>query len=285
MSELPNMLASGTGAQPMLADRAAITTAVQQAISRYASAASDASAAFKASRDENERAIGEREAVLTELAALADAGKWSGDDLDAAVSTVLKNRNGDTASISTFGSEIKRCCRVAVRAYIPRYFKLAREAWDAEGEMIKNAPKGTGTVAPPKPLREAFARCYHLVVNYLAKEAADGRYYATAGELNLYAIKVLRDREIDPVRVLKRLAAIRKELSSFAADFPIEGITDCIEYLKDVSAADVKACAARAHTRDVDPGTPEPAPVANEPEPAQGPSELLNDALRDMNAA
>jgi hypothetical protein len=279
MSNLPNTQATGNGAQPKHEGKAEIEHHVRQALSKIASKADDVSAAREQYDTEREDAIGEREAIITTLAQAAIAGSWEGDDIDTAVKAVLDSRNDNKSpSVKTFASEVKRCCRATVRGHIANYFKIAHAAWDAEG-----AQEGDGV----KPLRKAFSRCYHLVVTNLAKEGNDNRrYYETEQDLVNFALRTLRDREIDYTRVSKRLKAIVKELRAFHADFPVEGIQTCVEYLDEVTADELKSCnPSNQYKPDTTPTPASEPEVASEPEPEDDEldaSDPVEDALRGM---
>lgn len=254
-----------------VASRADIAQAINSALGKFAGVANDVTEAREAFMAESATAIGEREKLLRELASKAHAGKWSGDDTAECVKDALKSRNSKSTSISTFAAEIKRACSQSVRANVGNLFDLAREAFDAEAASLAEDKKA------PAPLRKAFARYYHAVVQYGFKAAADGRVFADASDFVRFAMDTIRARQIDYKRVKARLDGIRKELQSFADDFPVDGITSCVEFLQSIEVDELRDCVV-----------PKAAPAADD-EPEQddervSSDDLLEDVLGDMKA-
>jgi hypothetical protein len=62
--------------------------------------------------------------------------------------------------------------------------------------------------------------------------------FTEAADLVSYAVTC--DPDLDYAKVAKRLASIRAQLDSFAKDFPVSGISDCADFLKDITEKDLK---------------------------------------------
>jgi hypothetical protein len=99
-------------------------------------------------------AVNARESQLVTLANFSASEVWSLSDIDTGVDTALKQRNGKDTSINTFASEIKRACHPNAREHVSSLAELAVNVWQAETEGDKDAPR---------PLRQAFARRYHML--------------------------------------------------------------------------------------------------------------------------
>lgn len=250
--------------------------AVTQALAMAGSAILDASDARSAANAESAKALNSRETIITRLANAAKAGGWSSDDLADTVKDVLKARNATKGAVAQFASEIKRACTARVRPHVEDLFKLAREAFDTEGEEVAAAQEA-GEKKPATPLRRAFSRSYHAAVAAF-KSVGDGeRDFRISEDFVEFANHVIRTRETNYNNVHKRLTKIRDELRAFHDDFPLDGIDACVEFLSAIKAADLKAC--------VD-ASPAPAahPAAEQDEPEQEPVEGASDILADINS-
>lgn len=254
---------------------------VSAAFAKVSAKDSDRKDANEVFQTASQDAIGERENLLTTLAGAAATAQWDGVSIEMAIDAAKAARNNQKdTSINTFSSEIKRAMHPSVRHHVGAMFTLAKSAWDDEGKLGKD---------DTKPLRKAYARRYHMVVGAMFNAAIAGNRPETATALNELALGVIRERELDYTAVHKRLVAIRAQLEAFARDFPVDGITTCAEFLSEVTVKDLKACVLRANTSE-----PETAPEASDAAatnddsadaPMPGVSDLLDDALRDMQAA
>ncbi len=223
--------------------------------------------------DASQSATNAREDALLALAAAATAGQWSKYEIDEGCAKAIERRNSKDNTIATFASEIKLACHPSVRAKLPTLRQCVTDAWDAEAAAYKADKK------LPRPIAKAFSRKYHAL-RACMKEVSEGREFAGTSAIVQFA--VARDPDLDHVRVAKRLQAIRKALQEFYADFPVEGLRDCDEFLAEIGKTELEA-ARKAKLEGVN----APAPEASEPEtvePAQGVSDLLDEALQDMGA-
>jgi len=108
-------------------------------------------------------------------------------------------------------------------------------------------------------------------------EAERGRVFSAPSEVVKWA--VANNPDIDYEKVHKRLRAIRGQLDAFAKDFPVEGLTTCVEFLDEIDADELKASREPA---PVATAVPEPAREP-EPEAASKPREAaLDDALSEI---
>lgn len=252
-----------------------VKSLVRGAIAKVNVADGDRSTANEAYKVAQQESGSVRETALIEVSEAAATHKWEGDVIEAAVEAVKAEHNtGDkkNTSVNTFASELRNAMRPGVRGKVRQMFATAEAAWDADKDA--------------KTLRRAFVRKYHMVVGHMFKAAQRGESLTTQA-LNEAGAAILRERELDYTAVHKRLKAIRAQLAAFAKDFPVDGITTCVEFLDEVDVKDLKACVTRAQQK-----APAPEPdTDSEPdtdddtsEPASS-SELLDEALRDLSAA
>lgn len=217
-------------------------------------------------------AVGVREKLLTTLAAASHQHKWDTDQIAAGVDAAhAKLNDKKNASINTFAAEIRKAIRPAVRGHVAKLFELASLAWDAEGAADK------GEV---KPLRKAYARRYHMVVGAMFDATLAGEMPTTIEDLNEAAVRKLRGQQLDAAKVFKRLEGILGQLRTFHADFPVEGIGTCVEFLQDVSIDDLKGALAN----DAAASTPEAVVEDATAEPVQGVVDVIEDVLAEMAA-
>lgn len=232
---------------------------------------------------EAEKTIGVRESLLTRLADQAHRGSWSNDDTADVIKGAIEAHKGNkkSSSLSTFASEVKLACDKRVRRHVTDTFSLAHGAWDAEANNDASDA--------PKPLRKAFSRCYHTAIAAFKATKDDGTTFEASEQLIDFANATIRNREIDYNRVAKRLKSIHEELSKVGDDFPVDGISMCVEFLKDVSVDDLKACRnAQSLTEDMAKEPDASEPEAAETAPAEGIVDLdsfMGDALADQRAA
>lgn len=291
MSDLTDTTVSGTGAQPAPSGttEAHGVADIQRHISAAFAEFDKVDAARKLAKSDadlaTDAAIGEREKKLRSLAAIAHKAAWSEDDTTEAVKKAIElhagNDKSKKSSLSTFASEIKLACGKRVRGHVADMFDLARTAWDDE-----RAAAATDSDAP-QPLKKAYSRLYHVVVQGMMRAAKDGWLVPTnAEELNEFALRAIEARRVDYKRVKARLDNIKKELQGFHDDFPVEGIAACIEFLGEVDTDDLKACRDRADAADAAKAD-EPEHVEPEQEDEAEPQtagDMLEDALRDQLA-
>lgn len=237
-------------------------------------------------------AVNAREGIMGVLAGAAAAGAWSAKEIEAAAKMAGQlGTNAETPkAVATFLGEAKRAMHPDVREEFADIVAVRNEAWDGE-QGAKALDKDTAT-----PIKKAFQRKYHLLVTLLG-EAGEGRFYTTADEVRAFAVS--RDPDHDPEKVARRLEKIREQLEAFVVDFPVQDITDCVEFLRAIGEEELVAArhAKLGSTPAPKPEKPtrpaKPAPVkpvatvvaAAEVEPAQGASELLDDVLNDFDGA
>lgn len=243
---------------------------VSQAFNSVKARDDDRGDANKALTEASQSATNEREAQLVRIAGVALSQSWDGTLTEMGVDAAKAARNNQKDnSINTFANELKRACHPTVRGSIGDMFALAGEAWDAE--------KG----AEDKPLHVAFKRKYHLVVGAMFSAAIAGTPMADQSALIEAALAVIRERERDYTMVAKRLKAIRDQLDKFAQDFPLDGITACVEFLDEVKVEDLRECVKPSSPMVAAPGvSPKPA---TEPEPIGGASDILSEINDDLS--
>lgn len=264
-----------TAADPWATD---YKLAVTQALSMASTAIGDATDARANANAESAKALNSRETIITRLANAAKVGGWSSDDLADTVKDVLKARNATKGAVAQFASEIKRACTARVRPHVEDLFKLAREAFETEGEEVAAAQEA-GEKKPATPLRRAFSRSYHAAIAAF-KSVGDGeRDFRISEDFVEFANHVIRTRETNYNNVHKRLMKIRDELRAFHDDFPLDGIDGCVEFLGEIKAADLKACV------DASPAPAQPAAEQDEPEqePVEGASDILSEINDDLS--
>jgi hypothetical protein len=131
-------------------------------------------------------AVNTREGQLVTLANISASEKWELSDIDSGVDTALKQRNGKDTAINTFASEIKRACHPHARYCVSSLRELAENVWNAE---ISQEDKSA-----PRPLRQAFARRYHMLQRMIGECIASERVLETPAEVVEWAI------ELDPAK-------------------------------------------------------------------------------------
>lgn len=243
-----------------------IKALVRSAVAKVNVADGDRSAASDVLKTAQTDSNSARETALIEVSEAAAQHKWEGDHVEAAIEAVKAEHNtGDkkNTSVNTFASQLRNAMRPGVRGKVRQMFATAETAWEAD--------------AKDKTLRQAFVRKYHMVVGHMFNAAQRGDEL-TAVSLNEAGLTILRERELDYTAVDKRLKAISAQLAAFAKDFPLEGITACVEFLGEVNVKDLKACVTRAA---------QPAPAdeqVEEDHTPQNTGDLLEDALKDLSA-
>lgn len=249
------------------------------------SAADDAKALAKAE-------VNTRESIMITLADLSQTGQWTNGEINLAAARAAEIRqaqgqgSNDTSSekaLATFIGESKRAMHPNVRSHVKRIIELRDEAWDNESYQLEADPKA------PKPLRKAFARKYHMLIQMFG-ETADGRVFSDHSEILDWAAACDPDLDLDKVK--KRLERIKQELVAFYTDWPVDDIQVCVDALNDVTEKALKASragnvvdlpvkpkAAEQTTTTVVPETSD-----DEPEVAEGAvdvSDLIDEALGD----
>lgn len=247
----------------------AVQSAVSKALASVVGADGERTEARDIFNTASEASGSAREAAIIALAAAATAGNWDSYSLEQGIEKALASRNGADNSVKTFANEIGRACAAPVRKHVPALFSLAKAAWDTEGELDKGAAR---------PLRKAFSRRYHMVVGPMFAEAAGGNVFAEAATLRDFAVE--RDPALDPARTAKRIAAIREQLKALHADFPLEGLGACDQYLAGITKEELKRARVNA-TTDASDAAPE-----IEPETETAPAgDLVDEALGDLISA
>jgi hypothetical protein len=97
----------------------------------------------------------------------------------------------------------------------------------------------------------------------------------------------------DPSKAFKRVKALRAQIQSMLDEFPdIEQLRACSEELGTITVEDFKNEQPKSQVEPTELRKPAPAPQApettdeaEETEPAMGVSDLLDEALRDIEAA
>lgn len=242
---------------------------VAQAFNSVKARDDDRGDANKVLAEASQSATNEREAQLVKIATVSREQSWDGTLTEMGVDAAKAARNNQKDnSINTFANELKRACHPTVRGTIGDMFALAGEAWDAEKD------------ADDKPLRAAFKRKYHLVVGAMFNAAISGAPMTEPEQLVEAALNVIRERERDYTMVAKRLKAIRDQLDKFAQDFPLDGITACVEFLDEIKVEDLRECVKPSSPKVAAPAV---QPKAAEPETVEGASDILAEINSDLS--
>jgi hypothetical protein len=195
---------------------------------------------------------GMREGIILTLANLSQTGQWSEREITAAASAAAQMSNNDKEkALATFIGETKRGMHPNVRAHAHTLSALRTTCWADETTQIALDKKC------PKPLRKAFSRSYHMLLQMFGEVAEGKRMFASREDVMAFAAD--RDPDLDYKKVLARLTAIHDTLARFHRDWPVEDIGLCVTTLMQIDEAVLKA------SRKVSPTVvtlkPTPAPV------------------------
>lgn len=239
----------------------------------------------------NEKTIGVRETVLTVLAREATRENWSESLTADAINAVVKNYKANdpkkAASIATFKSEIVLATKYSVRGRVADIFKVTREAFEDETVAAKDV-KDRAEKRAKSPIRTAFSRAYHTAIEALrAAEKQPRLQLDTVEDVASFAASVLKSRRIDYVRVKAQLDKIRGDLESFFGDFPVDGLQDCVDLLKEIGEADLKDARARMEAAQDADDAEDTAPEDTAPEDTapQNLDEQITNAMQELYAA
>lgn len=237
-------------------------------------------------QDASNEASNEREKFLVTLAEAANKDHWSQFEIDNGADKALAQRNTTDKdnSVKTFAAEIKRACHPNARKHVRKLSELANDVWDREIAQDKKLPR---------PCREAFARKYHLLQRLIG-EAIEKHVIESAPDVISFAVS--NDPRRNPERMFKKFKLLRDQLRELADDYPLDEIVTAVEGLHDLALADFKT-ADRSALKPTPEVSPEPekapedvsegedsAPEDHEAvEPAQGVSDLLDEALKDIS--
>jgi hypothetical protein len=246
---------------------AAVATEIHKALSGVVAADMTRSDATRVQRAASERATGARETALLALAEIAERDKWSHGEIDGGAAQALDRRNTKDNSVATFAAEIKRACNPSARQHVPTLALLCADVWTEEGKAAKDYPR---------PCRKAFARRYHMLVATF-REAIEGRVLSTPQQIVCWAVACDPDR--DPVKVLKRLHAVRGQLRALADDWPHRELAVCGEALGRITLEGLKAVSRWSD------GAPTDAAAISEGEHAEAAPDILHEALGNLLVA
>lgn len=226
-------------------------------------------------------AVSTREGLLVTLANISASEKWELDDIDNGVKAALKGRNSKDTSINTFAGEIKRACHPHARDCVSSLRELAQNVWDQE--------LATEDKSAPRPLRVAFVRRYHMLQQMISRCIEDEQVLETPADVVEWAISL--DPAKDPKKAFKRCKALITQIQAMSDEFPDIGqLRACVEELTTVKKRDFeneqpKSQVKPAAVRKAAPKALEETIDAEEITPAMGVSDLLDEALRDIDVA
>ena len=225
-------------------------------------------------------AVNTREGQLVTLANISARERWELIDIESGVDAALKTRNGKDTAINTFAGEIKRACHPNACNYVSSMQELAQNVWDAE--------LATEDKSAPRPLRTAFARRYHMLQRMISQCIDAKRPLETPAEVAEWAISL--DPAKDPSKAFKRRTALLAQIRAMSDEFPhIEQLRACCEKLNTLTIGDFKNEQPKSVIKQTSvrksPSAPETIDAIEEITPAMGVSDLLDEALRDIEAA
>lgn len=211
-----------------------IARQIRGAVLPILAADSDTKEAKDAAQNASQAGASLREDIMLALAALSQKGQWTEREVSAAAAkAAAMSNNKDDKSLSTFIGETKRAMHPLVRAHVPGLIDLRDATWDSETEAWNLDKKNT-----PTPLRKAFKRKYHMLITMFG-EAADGNVFEDTASVIAFA--EANNPDHDYKKVHDRLMAIRKTLSEFYHDFPVDDIQLCVDTLNEVTEKALKA--------------------------------------------
>lgn len=200
-------------------------------------------------QDASAEATNQREALMANIAAAADANVWTVSEVESACQIAGKKLNNDAQrkSFGTMVSEIKLAANEKVRARFADVVRLRNVAW-AEEEMAAAAAK-KAEIECERPCKLAFARAYHMLTGMLRAvidTPADHPFpFNTTADVVSFA--QARDPRRDPAKVAKQIESLVNNLRAFHALFPVQSIGDMVEYAQSITAdtltAEMKALA------------------------------------------
>ncbi len=177
--------------------------------------------------------------VLVALASASAADAWTVSEINAAAAAAGKVGNmALPKSVATFVSESKRAMSPKVREHVGDLVALAGEVWAEEAALDKDQPR---------PCRKAFKRCYHMTLRMFGL-CEDGELLSSTSDVVEWARN--NDPDLDYSKVYERLQSIRKELSAFATDFPVDGFVEVDSFLEGITKDALKAARAGVAMRD-----------------------------------
>ena len=179
-----------------------------------------------------------RESIMCTLADLSRNGQWTAGEIKVASNTAAGLSNNETEkALATFIGQCKKAMDPKVRSFVGQLVAVRDLGWEAETLAIAEDSDA------PRPLRKAFARGYHCLMEMFAL-AGEGRVISDTVELLAFAAE--RDPDLSLEKVLKRLNGISAQLSKFYSDWPVNDIQLCVKTLGEVTEKALKA--ARSST-------------------------------------
>jgi hypothetical protein len=271
-----------------------IARAIHQTCTPILSADSDRRDAKDALANATDGATSVRESILGQIASMAHADNWTETEIKAATKLACAGINDQSEkTLATFISETRRVAHPLVRAHFGALVDLRNAAWDAEENRADKSEDA--------PIKRAFKRKYHFLLSGLCGAAQAGKVLETIEDAQEYARA--NDPDHDASKVLKRVQAMREELTDIMSSFPVEDLQAALDSLLGVSKEALEVARRehlRAHgaapqpstapviqpvTTVVKPNKPAPkaTPATQEVEPAQGAVDLM-DAMDGLMA-
>ena len=174
-----------------------------------------------------------RENIMCVMADLSRNGQWTSSEIKVASNTAAGlSKNETEKALATFIGQCKKAMDPKVRSFVGQLVAVRDMAWEAETLAIAEDSDA------PRPLRKAFARGYHCLMELFAL-ATEGRVINDTVDLLAFAAE--RDPDLSLEKVLKRLNGISAQLSSFYIDWPVDDIQLCVDTLNEVTEKALKA--------------------------------------------
>ena len=179
-----------------------------------------------------------RESIMCTLADLSRNGQWTAGEIKVASNTAAGlSKNETEKALATFIGQCKKAMDPKVRSFVGQLVAVRDLGWEAETLAIAEDSDA------PRPLRKAFARGYHCLMEMFAL-AGEGRVIDNTVELLAFAAE--RDPDLSLEKVLKRLNGISAQLSKFYIDWPVDDIQLCVATLNEITGEMLEA--ARSST-------------------------------------
>ena len=184
-----------------------------------------------------------RESIMCTLADLSRNGQWTEGEIKVASNTAAGlSKNETEKALATFIGQCKKAMDPKVRSFVGQLVAVRDLGWEAETLAIAEDSDA------PRPLRKAFARGYHCLMEMFAL-AGEGRVISDTVELLAFAAE--RDPDLSLEKVLKRLNSISAQLSKFYIDWPVDDIQLCVDTLNEVTEKALRAARSSARSSTV----------------------------------
>jgi hypothetical protein len=205
-----------------------------------------------------------REGLMVDIARMAASEQWTKAEITQACKAAVKSNapkeektSGDKA-MASFVSELKNVADPQIASRFLTIMDLRDQAWEAEQEAYKSAEKGDKS-SVAMPCKKLWSRKYHMLGAMVRAILNDGEDFTTVDDIVDYA--VANDPDLNADKVEQRLKKIVEDLQGIYADFKHGDLNVVVEYLQEITAADL----IRAKQAAAQPGTEPGAPPASAP--------------------